>query len=245
MTSLRNIIIEILQSRDFEVSDRDGFLFAKKGDSETMFYLFSSDERANIEPFLTRAKNYPGKKVIATLDILPPAIMETFDPNTMVWDREALEHEIGRSRIEKIMGERDHGLVDELTADDYPKMVTKEELENLPDTSMGEKIVRPVMSLADVKEVSRQTVGGFRHRLELIPYYVYGYTCSLYSDTEKVSDEKGLLSVNGLTQKVEAWDERADVVYTLDINHKRLEPAIDTGRGQKAGQERDHEGEQL
>ena len=101
LTSLRNIIIEILQSRDFEVSDRDGFLFAKKGDSETMFYLFSSDERANIEPFLTRAKNYPGKKVIATLDILPPAIMETFDPNTMVWDREALEHEIGRSRVEK------------------------------------------------------------------------------------------------------------------------------------------------
>ena len=47
-----------------------------------------------------------------------------------------------------------------------------------------------------------------------------------------------MLSVNGLTQKVEAWDERADVVYTLDINHKRLEPAIDQGRGQKAGQER-------
>jgi hypothetical protein len=143
-----------------------------------------------------------------------------------VWDRDALEHEIGRTRIEKVMGDRDHGLVDELVADDFPKMVSPELLEDIPEPSVGERIVRPVIGAEDVKELSRQTVAGFRHRLELVPHYVYGYVCPLYMGAEKVSVERGVLSINGLTHKVESWSEKTDVVYALEVTHKRLEPSI-------------------
>jgi hypothetical protein len=179
-----------------------------------------------VDAFLTRFKDFPGKKIIATLEIIPPSFVEKLDRSVVLWDREALEHEIGRTRIEKVMGDRDRGLVDELVADDYPKMVSPELLEDIPEPSVGERIIRPIIGAEDVKELSRQTVAGFRHRLELVPHYVYGYICPLYMGDEKVSVERGLLSINGLTHKVESWSEKTDVVYGLEVAYKRLEPSI-------------------
>jgi hypothetical protein len=118
--------------------------------------------------------------------------------------------------------------VDELVADDYPKLVSPELLEDVKDASVGERIVRPVLGAEDIRELSRKTVSGFRYRLELVPHYVYGYICPLYMDAEKVGVERGTLSVNGLTHKVESWNERTEVVYALEITHRTLEPAIVT-----------------
>jgi hypothetical protein len=225
---LMHIVSEILQSRDFQVSEREGFLYGKKGDNEVVFCLLGPKDGALLDIFTSKFKDFNGKKVIATLEVLPSAVSGTLDHGIMVWDREALEHEIGRTRIERIMGEKDHGLVDELVADDYPKMVSPEQLDKLQDTAVGERIIRPVINIGDVKEISRQTVAGFRHRLELVPHYVYHYTCPLYMEGVRVSVETGLLSVNGLTQRVESWGEKNEIVYALDVNHKRLEPSVDT-----------------
>lgn len=220
------LVSEILQARDFQTSQEDGYLLARKGSSEVAFCLLSTLDRPAVDAFITRFKDHPGKKIIATLEAVPPSFIETLDRSVTIWDRDALEHEIGRTRIEKVMGDRDHGLVDELVADDYPKMVSPELLEDIPEPSVGERIVRPVIGMDDVKELSRQTVAGFRHRLELVPHYVYGYVCPLYMGGEKVSVERGILSINGLTHKVESWNEKTDVVYALEVSHKRLEPSI-------------------
>lgn len=99
-------------------------------------------------------------------------------------------------------------------------------MDKLQDAAVGERIIRPIINLEDVKEISRQTVAGFRHRLELVPHFVYSFTCPMYMDANRVSVEKGLVAVNGLTHKVESWSERNDVVFSLDIIHKRLEPTI-------------------
>lgn len=226
MTTLAHLVTEILQARDFEIAEVDGYLLATKGDSEVAFCLLSSLDKGTVDAFLARFKDRPGRKVVATLEAVPPSFVETLDRSVMIWDREALEHEIGRTRIEKVMGDRDHGLVDELVAEDFPKIVSPELLEDIPEPSVGERIVRPVIGADDVKELSRQTVAGFRHRLELVPHYVYGYICPLYMGEEKVSVERGTLSINGLTHKVESWSEKTDVVYALEVAHKRLEPSI-------------------
>ncbi len=233
MTSLRAIVIEILQSRDFSISEVDGYILGKKREGDVVFCLLPSQSRDAVDAFLSRFKDFKGKKVMAYLGSLPSSFVDSLDPSLLVWDREALEHEIGRTRIEKIVGEHDHGLVDELVADDYPRTVTPEQLERLQETEVGERIVKPIIEIGDVKEISRQTVSGFRHRLELVPHYVFGYACDQYMDGVKVGTEKGLLAINALTHRVEGWSEQLDIVYALELNHRRLEPTIDGEEAKK------------
>ncbi|MBM4236883.1 MAG: hypothetical protein FJ151_00145, partial [Euryarchaeota archaeon] len=181
VSSLNAVITEILKSRDFEVTERDGLLFGKKGGNEVVFFLLSEGDGDRVD-LPDRFKDFRGRKAVASLKHLPDSLLEELDPAIIYWDREAIAREIGRTRIERIVGEHDHGLVDELIADDYPRMVSPEELENVQSAEVGEKIVRPIVDIKDVKEISRQTVGGFRFRLELVPYFVYRYACDLYVD---------------------------------------------------------------
>jgi hypothetical protein len=227
LTSLRAVISEILQSRDFQISDLDGFLTGKRNDVEVVFLLLVEKDEKAFYSFLERFKDFKGKRVIATLLPLPEPFISKLDERTFVWDREAIEHEIGRVHIEKIVGEKDHGLVDEFGADDYPKMVTAEDLDKAAAQDFGEKIVKPVVDVDDVKQIAAQTVAGFRHRLELVPHYVFNYKAPLYIDDNKLGVETGLLAVNALTHKVDAWPENLDIVFSLELTHKRLEPLID------------------
>ena len=228
MTSLRAVISEILQSRDFKISDLDGFLIAKRKDVQVVFLLMVDGNDDAFSSFLERFKDFKGKRVIASLLPLPESVTAKLDGRTIVWDREAIEHEIGRVHIERIVGEKDRGLVDEIGADDYPKMVTAEDLDKAVDQDFGEKIVRPVVKMDDVKQIAAQTVAGFRHRLELVPYYVFKYKALLYIDDNKLGIETGLLAVNALTHQVDSWPADVDIVFSLDVTHKRLEPLIDT-----------------
>ena len=223
---MKHLVIEILQARDLQVMERDGHLFARKGDREVPFLLLTSLDWAKVDDFLARFSGLAGKKVIATLVKLPPASLAALDRSVTVWDQDALEHELGRTRIEGVMGKRENGLVDELMADDFPRMVSPALLEDIRAPAVGERIVRPVVGLDDVKELSRQTVAGFAHRLELVPHFVYGYVCPLYMDGEKVGVEKGALSINSLTHRVESWNDRTEVIYALEMAIGPLEPSI-------------------
>jgi hypothetical protein len=227
LTSLTSVITEILKARDFSVSERDGYLVGKKGENEVVFCPISLGDDKSLMAFLEKFKDFKGRKVIATLKDLPDSATEALDAGTCVWDRETIEREIGRTRIEKIVGERDHGLVDELLADDYPKMVSPEELEKVQTAEVGERIIKPTINISDVREISRKTVGGFRYRLELVPYYVYRYSCDLYLEDRKLGNEGGQLSLNALTKKVEKWNENVEIVYSLDQSYRRLEPMLD------------------
>ncbi|MGD0056374.1 MAG: hypothetical protein ABSB83_00770 [Methanomassiliicoccales archaeon] len=227
LTSLTSVITEILEARDFEVSERNGYLVGKKGENEVVFCLISPEDDKSIKAFLGQLRDFKGRKVIATLKDLPDSSKEALDAGVFVWDREAIEREIGRTRIERIVGERDHGLVDELLADDYPKMVSPEELEKVQTADLGERIVKPTITINDVREIARQTVGGFRYGLELVPFYVYKYSCDLYVEDKKIGSEGGQLSVNALTKKVEKWNDKVEIVFSLEQSYRRLEPMLD------------------
>jgi hypothetical protein len=227
VTSLQDFVTEILKSRDFAVGEREGHLLAKKGEAEVIFCLIGAGEERSALAFLDKFRRFHGKKVIVTLVQLPEIPPEKLDPNLMIWDREALAQEVGRVHLERLVGDKNRGLVDDLLADDYPKMVSPEELSNLKDAEVGERIVRPTIDVQDVKEIGMRTVGGFRHRLELVPYHVFDYSCVLYSGDRDLGEEKGRLAVNALTSKVEEWSDRLEVVYALEQGHRRLEPSID------------------
>ncbi len=233
MTSLKAVVTEILSSREFQVMERDGFLLAKKGDVEVIICLIGAGEENILPAFLDRYRTFTGKKVVVSLVPLPEIPPEKLDPGLIIWDREAVVHEIGRTRIEHLLGDRDHGLVDELLATDYPRMVSAAELSQLEEAEVGERIIRPTIDVHDVKEIGMRTVGGFRHRLELVPYYVYDYSCRIVLDGVEVAIERGRLSVNALTKKVEEWNAKSDVVFALEQGHRRLEPLVepDTAAG--------------
>lgn len=228
MTSLTKVLIEILEAREFEVKERGGFLHANKAESEVVFLPVSPEEGKDVSALIDSLRSFKGRKVVAALRPLSDAEADAIDSSILIWDREAIEREIGRTRIEKVVGEKDHGLVDELLADDYPRIVTPDDLEKVQTAEVGERIVRPNIDLKDVREISRKTVGGFRYRLELVPYYVFRFSCDLYINTRRLGVEEGHVSVNALTRKVGKWDEAVDIVYSLDQSYRRLEPMIDS-----------------
>jgi hypothetical protein len=209
------------------VTEQDGFLLAKKGEVEVIICLIGAGEEKTLPAFLDRFRAFTGKKLVVSLIPLPEVPPEKLDPGLIIWDRDAVAHEIGRTRIEHLVGERDHGLVDELLATDYPRMVSAAELSKLQEAEVGEKIVRPTIDVHDVKEIGMRTVGGFRHRLELVPYYVFDYSCKIVLDGAQVAIERGRLSINALTKKVEEWNSKVEVVFALEQGHRRLEPAIE------------------
>lgn len=227
MASLKGFMTEVLRSRDFAVTEQDPFLLAKKGDVEVAICLIGAGEEKLLPAFLEKFKRFRGKKLIVSIVPLPEIAPERLDPDTVIWDREALEHEIGRTHLERMVGDLDHGLVDELVADDYPKMMTSADIKRLEGAEVGERIIRPTIDSRDVKEIGMRTVGGFRQRLELVPYYIFDYSCPLYLTNELVGEEKGSLGVNALTKKVEPWDDRLEVVFALEHGHRKAEPTFE------------------
>ncbi|OPX63034.1 MAG: hypothetical protein A4E30_00673 [Methanomassiliicoccales archaeon PtaB.Bin215] len=133
-----------------------------------------------------------------------------------------MEHEVGRTRIEKLVGEEDHGLIDDLYADDVPMLE-----DDVPAISEEERIIPMHMSLQDVVELSSKTVGGFSHRLELVPHYLFSYQVPLYVGEGRIGGREGTVAVNALTKDVQSWDQLPETVASLDQGHKRLEPILE------------------
>ena len=221
----------MLRARDFRVGERDGHMLGYKGEVEVLFCLLEEWSEDRLSAFLESTRTFPGKRVVASLQPIPEAVMKALPDGITIWDREAIEQEIGRVHIERIVGNREHGLVDEFVADDYPKMVTAEDLETIGIVEVGEKIVKPVLEPDDVKEIGTRTVGGFRFKLELVPHYLYRYACSLYIDEHKLGVQEGTLAINALTHKSSEWPEKPELVFNLDQSHQRLEPSIDIEEG--------------
>lgn len=221
MTPLQAVVVEILRARGFEVAEQDGILLARNGDSRAAFCVLRTAEQRDVDDFLARYGDFSGKKVLVTVEPLPPPVLDGLERSVTVWDRQALEQELDR------MGAADErSLVDELLATDFPRMLSAEELDSLRDRPVGERIVRPVVTVEDVMDMTRESVSGFRHDLQLMPHYVFGYVCPLYHDQERVGVESGMLSVNGRTQRVEPWPERRELIYSMEEEHQRLEPAV-------------------
>ncbi len=227
MTSLKRVVSEILFSRGFESYEEGDHLFGRRGDTDVVFCLLPNYHEEKARRFLEDFEDFQGSRIIATLDSISELRRTISEPRIFIWDREAIEHEIGRARIERILGEEGHGLLDEFAADDYPPIVSQEELEMMDVADVGEMIVRPMIDIDDVKEISSQTVGGFRHRLELVPHYVFEYRCSLRMSEEERVSKVGLLAVNALTRKVEPWKDDFETVFAIELNHRRMEPMIE------------------
>lgn len=221
MTPLQAVIVEILRARGFDVEERDGHILARMKESEAVFCVMRKAEQEEVDVFLSRYSDFPGKKVLVTVDPLPLSLLDGLERTVTVWDRQDVERE-----LDLMGGAADgHGPVDEILATDFPRLLSAEDVDVLRDRSVGERIVRPVVTAEEAMDMARDSIGGFQ-QLRLMPYFVFGYVCPLYHGDEKVGMESGTLSVNGRTQRVEPWPEATDLVYYMEERHERLDAVI-------------------
>jgi hypothetical protein len=222
MTTLNAVLKEILESRGFLVDQAGPFVRGRREKVELHFFPYARHSPAAMEELIKATPTIKGKVVLAALVPLAESTLAALPPGVVVWDREAVEHEVGRTRIEKLVGEEDHGLIDDLYADDVPML--EEEASALGEE---ERIIPMRMSLQDVVELSSKAVGGFSHRLELVPHYLFSYQVPLYVGEGKIGGREGTVAVNALNKDVQSWDQVPETVASLDQGHKRLEPLLE------------------
>ena len=157
-------------------------------------------------------------RAVAALVDLPPELTVALEGRAALWTRGMIEHEIGRVHIQKIIGEREPGLLDELEARGSLDRHVEEPKEHL---------VRPFMTAADVKEVGANTVSGFRYRLELVPHHLYRYEASVCVDEMDCGVVMGQLAINALTGLMAEWPVECETVGRIDEAHRVLEPSVD------------------
>ena len=215
------VLKEILETRGFLVDQVGPFVRGRRDSIELHFFPYSRHSPAAMEELIRTAPAIKGKVVLAALVPLAESTLAALPPGLVVWDREAVEHEIGRTHIEKLVGEEDHGLIDDLYADDVPI------IDDDP-SGVGEERILPMRtSLQDVVELSSKTVGGYSHRLELVPHYLFSYHVPLFVGEGKVGGREGNMAVNALTKDVRPWDQVPETVTNLDQGYKRLEPVLE------------------
>lgn len=222
MTTLNAVLKEILESRGFLVDQAGPFVRGRRDNVELHFFPYARHSPAAMDELIKAAPAIKGKVVLAALVPLAESTLAALPPGMVVWDREAVEHEVGRTRIEKLVGEEDHGLIDDLYADDVPMLE-----DDVSVVGEEERILPMSMSLQDVVELSSKTVGGFSHRLELVPHYLFSYQVPLYVGEGRIGGREGTMAVNALNKDVQTWDQVPETVASLDQGHKRLEPILE------------------
>lgn len=84
-------------------------------------------------------------------------------------------------------------------------------------------IIKPMISKDKAAGMANKIVKGFRFNLELIPYYVFDYTCKFNIEESGDATTSGILGINGLTSNVEEWTEDLDAIKYLDEPHTKLD----------------------
>jgi hypothetical protein len=162
----------------------------------------------------------PGEahRIVASLVDIGNDILAEMEGHASLWTRSMIEHEIGRVHIQRMIGEREPGLLDELES----RMTHSHQI---PEPT--EHIVRPFMTAADVHEIGSKTVGGFRYRLELVPHHIFRYDAKIGLDGMECGSVNGQIAVNALTGALAEWPADCEAVAMIEEPHRVLEPIVD------------------
>jgi hypothetical protein len=235
MGTLADMVKKILRSYSYNVlEDREGDLFVARKDERLIMVGTGPEDNASlgdyINGFLSSTSDFKGQRVVATLAYpVPDNVLKLADEQGVaIWDHRTLESELGRLSMKDISQDEykpDEGEYTPQIDDFTPSMETKVK-------DWGEQIMRPKLTLDDMTELAKYTIRGFRYELEVVPYYVFEYSCEIVIDGKAGGERKlGLIGVNALSGDYELWKTRFELVPELQWAHTKLEPKLD---GEKA-----------
>jgi predicted transport protein len=252
LPNIIEILKKIMVSYDFKIQEEfSDYFLAEKDNTNMACVVLPQAEDIKFADILEIKKKLPrdlDKIIMATpMDIHPELEKWVSQEGILLWDKKKLEEEIGRAVLSDAEGDLLKGKPkDEFPAEtqiplkkeDIPEIImppTMEEIDvkietkDLPEEK--ESIVKPQITMSDVSEISKRIVQGFRFDLELVPYYIFDYSCELIVEgkaTPQVSS--GTLAINGLTNHAESWDFDFDTVSEVETTHTKLEPKFDENK---------------
>lgn len=251
MPELMEIIKKILLSYDFGIiAEKTNYILAEKDGSTVGAGMIATESSPMIPDLLDVINEMPqnlDKLILATTHELTEDIEEfASKENILLWDRKKLEEEIGRAVLSGFAGEskarellesiRSEPAGVDVSAPDMPDISL--EVEPVPigtspvsEEDSSELIMKPRMTINEVSEISKKIVQGFRFDLELIPYYVFEYSCELLVEGQNTPQiSSGIIAVNGLTNSAESWNFPFETVVELETTHTKLEPKVDESK---------------
>jgi hypothetical protein len=233
------MIRKILKSYSYDVvEDRGGGIFVARKDSRLVMVTLAPDADGSlfefVQDFIKSTDDFRGQRVVATLlASIPMDVIKLAEEHGIaVWDRNTLESEAGRLVMKELIEKEDAEPAEETVGySPEPSMETKVK-------DWGEQIVKPRITMEDVTELAKYTIRGFRYELELVPYYIFEFTCDVVTDGKDACDRKfGLVGVNALNGESEQWKTRFELVPELQWTHTKLEPKIDVEKSEHIARE--------
>lgn len=91
------------------------------------------------------------------------------------------------------------------------------------ETDIDLNIVKPKVTKDLAATMANKIIKGFRFNLELIPYYVFNYSCTLNVKESELATASGVLGINGLTSNVEDWEDNIETIHNLDEPYTKLD----------------------
>jgi hypothetical protein len=89
------------------------------------------------------------------------------------------------------------------------------------------RILKSRIDKDEALKMAKKTMDGFRFDLELIPFYIYNYSCDLILGGRTPPQRNtGTIGINALTKQIEEWPPIFETVRDLDYHYTRLSPRI-------------------
>jgi len=229
LNTLKDHLTEILRSRDFTVSERNGYLYGSREDVSVVVLVASDMLSDDVTDFMRNVSDFQGRKIVASIGKVDEGVQSLLQKQGIYyWDREAVEHEIGSVHIQSLGGDSVRSLLDEVISDEMPMRPAEPPEQSIPiivesAVEKAERIVKPNFTLEDVKYLARHEVQGYRYDLELVPHYLFHYVLNIEGGKQRA----GIVAVNALTEHIETWRWGFELVDSIDIQHTRREPKVD------------------
>jgi hypothetical protein len=239
LATLKDHLVKILESREFSVSEKDGYLYGTREDISVVVMTAGDMLMEDIQDFVKNVSGFSGRKIVASLGKVDGDVQAFLQKSGVhYWGREEIEHEVGSLQLETVANGRGKSLIDEVISDELPQKLAEPPEQSIPVIlesieERTERIVKPNFSLEDVKYLARHEIQGYKFDLELVPHYLFHFVLTLADGKQKA----GIAAVNALTSHVETWRWGFELVDSIELLYSKREPKIDFEKAKQIAQD--------
>ena len=262
MTSLNTLITKIFKTYGYEISrnaEHMKYILANKDNITLSIGYLEPDARQTkreIRNFIKTSRNDEAhRSIFISTSELDDDIKHILKGKAVeIWDKENFEREIGRALLSDLpefggegkgdfkttmesakttetADEERHEIMVPFVLGEIPTTVSGEKTQESEDT--GLTIMRPNVGRDEAELITKKIVRSFRFDLQLIPYYIFDFTCEVEEGKKKKkSVNKGTLGINTLSNTIEEWPEKYETVSSLEQEYTKLEPSFQTEEAQ-------------
>lgn len=232
MPTLKDHLVDILESRQFKVEEKRGYIYGARDDVSVVIMAASDMLTDDIHDFIRNVRDFNGRKVVASLSKIDEGVQKHLQERGIhYWGREEMEHEIGNLHLRPMPDEGAGSLLEEVISDEFPRAPSEPSDQSVPiivesTEAHSEQIVKPTVTLEEVKYLARHEIQGYRFDLELIPHFLFHYVLNIDDNRQRA----GIVAVNALTEHVETWRWGFELVDSIDTPSSKREPKVDEER---------------